>query len=84
MPTFQEFVPRFLDRHARANRQKPGGIAQKETVLRVHLVPQFGTKRLCNEDVQRLKHHFQGATHGEQRAHGAEHDAEEGRRVGRD
>ncbi|MGD9905655.1 MAG: tyrosine-type recombinase/integrase [Vicinamibacterales bacterium] len=61
VPRFQEFVPRFLDGHARANRQKPGGIAQKETVLRVHLVPQFGTKRLSaigNEDVQRLKHHL--------------------------
>jgi hypothetical protein len=40
-PTLEAFVPRFLDGHARANRQKPGGIAQKEVVLRVHLVPQF-------------------------------------------
>lgn len=61
VPTFETFVPRFLDGHARANRQKPGGIAQKETVLRVHLVPQLGNKRLdaiSNEDVQRLKHHL--------------------------
>lgn len=61
VPTLEAFVPRFLDGHARANRQKPGGIAQKEVVLRVHLVPQFGTKRLnaiSNEDVQRLKHHL--------------------------
>jgi hypothetical protein len=42
VPTLETFVPRFLDGHARANRQKPGGIAQKETVLRVHLVPHSG------------------------------------------
>ena len=47
--------------HARANRQKPGGIAHKEVILRVHLIPQLGTKKLDaigNEDVQRLKHHL--------------------------
>jgi integrase len=53
------FAPRFIDGHARANRQKPGGIAQKETVLRVHLLPSLGGRRLdaiTTEDVQRLKH----------------------------
>ena len=30
VPTLQEFAPRFLDGHARANRQKPSGIAAKE------------------------------------------------------
>lgn len=58
VPTFQEFVPRFLDGYARANRQKPSGIAAKETALRVHLVPALGSKALDaikNEDVQRLK-----------------------------
>ena len=30
----------------RANRQKPSGIAAKETILRVHLVPLLGDKRL--------------------------------------
>src|SRR5262245_13124402 len=38
VPTLEVFAPRFLDGHARANRQKPGGIAQKEVVLRVHLI----------------------------------------------
>src|SRR4030095_1507958 len=59
VPTLADFAPRFLDGHARANRQKPGGIAHKESVLRVHLVPHFGAYRLdtiTNEDVQRLKH----------------------------
>jgi integrase len=59
VPTLEEFAPRFLDGHAKANRMKPGGIAHKETVLRVHLIPHFGSRRLdtlSNEDVQRLKH----------------------------
>ena len=41
--TLKEFAPRFLDGHARPNRQKPSGIAAKETILRVHLVPHLGT-----------------------------------------
>ncbi len=61
VPTLEEFKTRFLDSYARANRQKPSGIAQKEIVLRVHLVPFLGKKRLdaiSNEDVQRLKQHL--------------------------
>jgi len=59
VPTFGAFWPRFLDGYARANRQKPSGIAAKETIGRVHLQPHFGTKRLdaiTTEQVQRLKH----------------------------
>src|SRR6185503_7928197 len=37
VPTIEQFAPRFLDGHARANRQKPSGIAAKETILRFHL-----------------------------------------------
>ena len=58
VPTLTAFAPRFLEGYARANRFKPSGIAAKESVLRVHLVPAFGAKRLdaiTNEDVQRLK-----------------------------
>jgi integrase len=61
IPTLETFAPRFLDGHARANRHKPGGIAHKKVILRVHLVPQLGSKKLDaigNEDVQRLKHHL--------------------------
>lgn len=57
-PTLEDFAPRFLDGYARANRQKPSGIAAKEMILRVHLIPALGRKRLdaiSNEDVQRLK-----------------------------
>jgi integrase len=59
VPTLEAFVPRFIDGHARANRHKPAGIAQKESALRVHLIPRLGHKRLdtiTTEDVQRLKH----------------------------
>jgi integrase len=58
VPTLREFAPRFLDGHSRANRQKPSGIAAKETILNVHLVPLFGPKlmdAITTEDVQRLK-----------------------------
>ena len=58
VPTLKAFAPRFLDGHARANRQKPSGIAAKEMLLRVHLVPFLGHKRLnaiTSEDVQRFK-----------------------------
>src|SRR5437016_1125629 len=58
VPTLEEFAPRFIEGHARANRQKPSGVAGKETILNVHLVPLLGMKKLdaiTNEDVQRLK-----------------------------
>jgi len=58
VPTLEEFAPRFLDGYARANRQKPSGVSSKESILRVHLVPLVGEKRLDaigNEDVQRIK-----------------------------
>src|SRR5712692_3861062 len=58
VPTLREFAARFLDGHARANRQKPSGIAAKDMILRVHLVPALGHKTLDaikSEDVQHLK-----------------------------
>ncbi len=58
VPTLREFSPRFLDGYARANRQKPSGIAAKETILRVHLIPFLGRKKLnkiSSEDIQHLK-----------------------------
>jgi integrase len=59
VPTLDEFWPRFIDGYARANRHKPSGIAAKETIGTVHLIPQLGTKRLSGvstEAVQQLKH----------------------------
>jgi len=58
VPTLKQFAPRFIDGNARANRLKPSGIASKQQVLRVHLLPFAGHKRLdaiTNEDVQKLK-----------------------------
>ena len=62
VPTFKNFAPRFMDGHARANRHKPSGIATKERMLRLYLVPALGHKRLdviTNEDVQHLKRQLQ-------------------------
>jgi len=58
VPTLEEFASRFISGYAEANRQKPSGIAAKRTILDRHLVPQLGSRRLCdigNEDVQQLK-----------------------------
>ena len=59
VPTLAAFAPTFVEGHARANRQKPSGIAAKETILRQHLIPMLGGSRLdaiTTEAVQRLKH----------------------------
>jgi integrase len=58
VPTLAEFAPRFIQGYARANRHKPSGIAAKESVLRLYLLPWLGEKRLDKinaEDVQRIK-----------------------------
>jgi len=58
VPTLEEFAERFVDGHARANQQKPSGIVGKQSILRVHLVPLLGQRRLdaiTTEQVQRLK-----------------------------
>ena len=63
VPTLEEFGPRFLEGYAEANRHKPSGIKAKETIIRVHLVPVLGSKRLdriTTEDVQRLKSRLAG------------------------
>jgi integrase len=61
VPTLEQFADRFVDGHARANQQKPSGIATKEAILRVHLKPLLGSKRLdavTTEQVQRVKKHL--------------------------
>lgn len=63
VPTLAEFAPRFLADHAQANRQKPSGVAAKETILRVHLLPPLGSRRLdeiTSQDVARLKGQLRG------------------------
>ena len=57
-PRSKQFAPRFVDGHARANRQKPSGIAATESIVKWHLLPALGAKRLdaiTNEQVQKLK-----------------------------
>jgi len=57
-PTLTEFAGRLLDGHARANRLKPSGIAAQDSILRIHLIPLLGGKKLdaiTSEDVQRVK-----------------------------
>lgn len=59
VPTLEQFAPRLLNGHARANRQKPSGIAAKDAVLRCHLNRLLGSKRLdaiTTEHVQHIKH----------------------------
>jgi hypothetical protein len=59
VPTLEEFAPKFIEGYARANRQKPSGIAAKETIIRVHLIRLLGSKKLdaiTNEVVQNVKH----------------------------
>jgi len=61
VPTLNAFWPRFLDGYARANRQKPSGIAAKDTIGRVHVLPVLGGRKLdviSTEDIQRLKVHL--------------------------
>ena len=58
VPTLETFAPRFINGHARANRQKPSGIASKESILNQHLIPFLGQKKLdaiTTELVQQLK-----------------------------
>ncbi len=57
VPTVAEFKERFIE-HAKANRQKASTVYAKESILRGHLVPVLGTKRLdeiTDADVQALK-----------------------------
>jgi integrase len=63
VPTLTEFAPRFLKGHAHADQQKASGVHAKEVILRVHLQPALGDKRLDaigTEDVQRLKSQLKG------------------------
>jgi integrase len=56
VPTFNAFWPRFINGYALANRQKPSGVAAKETIGRVHLQPHLGSKRLDAITTERVQH----------------------------
>src|SRR5689334_130055 len=46
IPTLKDFAPRFVEGYAKANRLKPSGIEGKQSVLKTHLIPHLGDKRL--------------------------------------
>lgn len=57
-PTLIEFVDRYIEGYARANREKHSTIKAKQSHIRTHLLPMFGARRLDEirtEDIQRLK-----------------------------
>lgn len=58
VPTLEEFWPRFIEGHSKANREKPSSIRSKQSVYENHLGPRFASRRLNeigDEDVQQLK-----------------------------
>jgi hypothetical protein len=58
VPTLAEFTPRFLNEYARAETHHEAGVDGKESILRLHLNPHLGRKRLdeiTRADAQRLK-----------------------------
>ena len=58
VPTLDEFKPRFIEGHVKANRLKPSTAEAYESVFRTHLKPAFGSMRLDaigDELVQRFK-----------------------------
>ncbi len=60
-PKLAEFECEFIARYCEANKQKPSGIDTKQSVLRNHLVPLFGERRLDSftaADEDKLKAHF--------------------------
>jgi integrase len=60
-PKLKDFVDSFIVKYCEANKQKPSGIDSKQAVLRNHLVPLFGERRLDDfgpADEDRLKASF--------------------------
>ncbi|HVI03799.1 MAG TPA: site-specific integrase, partial [Enhygromyxa sp.] len=58
LPTLAEFASRYIEDHARANREKHSTIKAKQSHIRTHLLPMLGERRLDEirmEDIQRLK-----------------------------
>lgn len=58
VPTLAAFIPRYMEGHCKANRERPATLARKQSAIRVHLVPNLGHKRLDRitaEDIQNLK-----------------------------
>ena len=57
-PTLEEFKPRYMENHAKANREKASSLHAKERIFANHLLWRLGSKRLdqiSDEDVQAIK-----------------------------
>lgn len=57
VPIFREFTDEWMETYVKAN-NRPGEQANKESYLRLHLVPFFGTMKLdaiSNRDIERYK-----------------------------
>lgn len=60
-PKLREFEEQFITEYCEANKQKPSGVESKKAILKQHLVPLFGERRLDSmgaADEDRLKRHF--------------------------
>lgn len=58
VPTLADFAPRWVKDYAVADGHAAGGVEAKESILKHHIVPHIGAKRLdevCTADVQKLK-----------------------------
>jgi len=89
VPTLEEFAPKFLEGFAKADRHKPSGVASKETILRIHLIPVRREQKLdaiSNAQVQRFKLHLEdrGAKTVNNRPDCAERHAQDRSGVGDD
>ncbi len=61
VPTVSDFAPRFIRGYAKAGQQKQSGIDAKESILKHHILPRLGGKRLdeiTDEDIASLKATF--------------------------
>lgn len=54
VPTLAEFAPRYIEEGARAKRQKPSTIVQKQRVIDYYLIPRFGSTPLDRIDDARV------------------------------
>ncbi len=57
-PTFSEFADQFIKDRAATKKYKPSYLAAQRSILRVHLRPRFGSRKLnaiTKQDIQRLE-----------------------------
>lgn len=58
VPTLAAFLPRYMEGYSKANRERHSTTLRKQSIIRAHLLPKLGHKRLdriAPEDIQQLK-----------------------------